>query len=47
MPGVATFDPTLPTERYSEEDKRTAMAKGVGRVSEASLDKGRPPRTCV
>ena len=44
-PGMVTYNPTLAAERYSEEDKRTAMAKGVGRVNEASLDKGRPPRT--
>ena len=44
-PGHLTFNPTLAAERYSEQDKKTALAKGVGRVSEASLDKGRPPRT--
>lgn len=44
-PGLSSFNPTLAAERYSEADKRTAMAKGVGRVNEASLDKGRPPRT--
>jgi len=44
-PGVHTFNPALAAERYTEDEKRVAMAKGVGRVSEASLDKGRPPRT--
>lgn len=44
-PGHSTFNATLAAERYTEEDKKTALAKGVGRVSEASLDKGRPPRT--
>ena len=44
-PGVPTFNPTLAAERYTEEEKKVAMAKGVGRVSETSLDKGRPPRT--
>ena len=44
-PGISTFNPTLAAERYSEQDKKTALAKGVGRVNEASLDKGRPPRT--
>jgi DNA modification methylase len=44
-PGVPTFNPALAAERYSEADKRAAMAKGIGRVSEASLDRGRPPRT--
>ena len=43
--GMYSFHPALAAERYSEEDKRTALAKGVGRVNEASLDKGRPPRT--
>lgn len=44
-PGVHTFNPALAAERYSEDEKRVAMAKGVGRVNEASLNKGRPPRT--
>lgn len=44
-PGVHTFNPALAAERYTEDEKRVAMAKGVGRVNEASLDKGRPPRT--
>jgi DNA modification methylase len=44
-PGMPTFNPSLAAERYSEQDKRVALAKGIGRVSEASLDKGRPPRT--
>lgn len=44
-PGVYTFNPALAAERYTEGEKKVALAKGVGRVSEASLDKGRPPRT--
>jgi site-specific DNA-methyltransferase (adenine-specific)/adenine-specific DNA-methyltransferase len=40
-----TFNPLFATEPYTEGDKRVALAKGVGRVNEASLDKGRPPRT--
>ena len=44
-PGMPTFNPALAAERYTDEDKKTALSKGVGRVSEASLDKGRPPRT--
>jgi DNA modification methylase len=44
-PGMHTFNPALAAERYSEDEKRVALAKGVGRVSEASLNKGRPPRT--
>lgn len=44
-PGVHTFNPALAAERYTDDEKRVALAKGVGRVSEASLNKGRPPRT--
>jgi DNA modification methylase len=44
-PGLPTFNPALAAERYSEEDKKVALAKGIGRVSAESLDKGRPPRT--
>jgi len=40
-----TFNAHCATERYTEEQKKVALAKGVGRVTEASLDKGRPPRT--
>ena len=32
---------------YTDEDKRVALAKGVGRVTEEALDRGRPPRTWV
>lgn len=46
-PGVHTFNPELATDRYSDAEKQVALAKGVGRVSEASLNKGRPPRTWV
>ena len=42
--GDHTFNPELAAERYTDADKQLAMAKGVGRVSEASLNKGRPPR---
>lgn len=44
-PGVHTFNPSQAAERYTEDEKRVALAKGVGRVSEDSLNKGRPPRT--
>lgn len=44
-PGHSTFNPALAAEPYTEDKKREALAKGVGRVSEASLNKGRPPRT--
>jgi DNA modification methylase len=32
-------------EHYAEEDRAVALAKGVGRVTNASLDRGRPPRS--
>lgn len=44
-PGMPIFNPELAAERYSDNDKKVALAKGIGRVTEASLDKGRPPRT--
>jgi len=44
-PGTCTFNPALAAERYSDVDKKIAMAKGIGRVTETSLDRGRPPRT--
>lgn len=44
-PGMPTFHPELAAERYTDEDKKIALSKGVGRVTETSLDKGRPPRT--
>lgn len=31
-------------EMYTEEEKKVALAKGVGRVTLESLDKGRPPK---
>ena len=37
-PGVHTFNPALAAERYTPDEKKVALAKGVGRVSEASLD---------
>ena len=43
--GFVCFNALMATERYSDADKKIALSKGVGRVSEASLDKGRPPRT--
>jgi len=44
-PGVPAFNPSFAAEKYTAEDKKKALQKGIGRVSEASLDKGRPPRT--
>ena len=46
-PGNATFNASLGAEKYSEEEKKAALAKGIGRVTEEALDRGRPPRTWV
>lgn len=46
-PGAPCFKPTFAAEAYTEKDKKIALQKGVGRVSEHSLDKGRPPRTWI
>lgn len=46
-PGQPTFNAAFGAEMYTEEDKRVALAKGVGRVTEEALDRGRPPRTWV
>tara|TARA_Y100000992_G_C21268379_1_gene495207 strand:- start:1413 stop:2333 length:921 start_codon:yes stop_codon:yes gene_type:complete len=37
------FNVEAGTEPYTEEEKVKALAKGVGRVTSESLDKGRPP----
>lgn len=46
-PAPRTFNAQEAAEHYSEEDRAVALAKGKGRVTEASLDKGRPPRTYI
>ena len=46
-PGQPTFNAAYGAEMYTDEDKRVALAKGVGRVTEEALDRGRPPRTWV
>ena len=44
-PGAAhTFNPAAAAEPYTEDERREALAKGVGRVTAESLDQGRPPR---
>ena len=32
---------------YTENDRAVALAKGVGRVTNEALDRGRPPRTFI
>lgn len=44
-PGQPTFNAAFGAEMYTDEDKKVALAKGVGRVTEEALDRGRPPRT--
>ena len=39
-----TFNIDAGTEQYSEADKLEALAKGVGRVTEESLNRGKPPK---
>lgn len=41
------FNAQAVAEHYSEADRATALSKGRGRVTSASLDKGRPPRTFI
>ena len=45
--GPRTFNPAEITEKYTPEEKRVALAKGVGRVTEEALDRGKPPTTFV
>ncbi|KAJ1631356.1 S-adenosyl-L-methionine-dependent methyltransferase [Pavlovales sp. CCMP2436] len=42
-----TFNAEEAAEHYTPEDREEALAKGVGRVTSESLDKGRPPRNWV
>ena len=44
-PGQPTFNAAFGAEMYTEDEKKVALAKGVGRVTEEALDRGRPPRT--
>ena len=43
--GNRVFNAEDGVEHYREEDRAMALAKGKGRVSDASLDRGRPPRS--
>lgn len=45
--GAHTFNAHEAAEKYTPEEKREALAKGVGRVTEESLRQGRPPRNWV
>ena len=42
-----TFNVDGGTTPYTEAEKRVALAKGTGRVLEASLDRGKPPKNWV
>ena len=41
------FHAQLAAEHYTDGERAVARAKGRGRVSDASLDLGRPPRTFI
>ncbi len=43
--GARVFNASEGVEHYLEEERAVALAKGKGRVSDASLDRGRPPRS--
>jgi len=45
--GKRTFNAQSAAEHYTEEDRAVALAKGKGRVTNASLDRGRPPRSFI
>lgn len=40
-----TFNASEGTEKYEESDRAKALGKGKGRVTDESLDRGRPPRS--
>jgi site-specific DNA-methyltransferase (adenine-specific) len=42
-----TFNAEAAAEHYSAEERAEALAKGVGRVTDESLSRGRPPRNWV
>ena len=41
------FNATAGAEHYTDADRAVALSKGKGRVTDQSLDKGRPPRTYI
>jgi DNA modification methylase len=43
--GTRIFNAAECVEHYRDDERALALAKGKGRVSEASLDRGRPPRS--
>jgi DNA modification methylase len=43
--GLRTFNAAECVEHYLDDERAMALAKGKGRVSESSLDRGRPPRS--
>lgn len=43
--GKHVFNAARGTERYTEEEREIAKKKGKGRVTDVSLDRGRPPRS--
>lgn len=45
--GKRTFNPEDITDKYTPEEKKVALAKGVGRVTEEALDRGKPPTTSI
>ena len=45
--GARTFNAQLAAEHYTDGDRAVALAKGKGRVTDAALDRGRPPRTFI
>ena len=45
--GKRTYNAQECVEHYKDEDRAVALAKGSGRVSNHSLDRGRPPRSFV
>jgi site-specific DNA-methyltransferase (adenine-specific) len=43
--GARTFNASECVEHYADDERAVALAKGKGRVTNESLDRGRPPRS--
>lgn len=43
--GPRTFNAHVGVEHYRDDERAVALAKGKGRVTHESLDRGRPPRS--
>lgn len=43
--GPRTFNAHQGVEHYRDDERAVALAKGMGRVTHGSLDRGRPPRS--